>query len=106
MCSVLWGDDMGYRIVYGESSWKNRKNSAANSRLKILTAVFLLFFTLAVKRYWPQGVSVLQESFLPGQPGVTEQAASDFYRQIRDGIGFEDALRTFCLEILEHGESD
>ena len=94
---------MGYRIVYGEDDRTRTDHAATGRRLQVFTALCLLIFTLAVKIFWSRGATVLQEVFLPGQPGVTEQAASDLLMRIRAGTGFEDALRTFCLDILENG---
>ena len=93
---------MGYRIVYGSGCKEASDPSEKGSRLKYYTGVALLLFSIIVNLYWPGGKQILQQIFLPGSPGVTSIAAENFLVQIRQGIGLEEALQTFCLEVLEN----
>ena len=95
---------MGYRIVYGSENDRKSKNQRNWARVKTLTALGLLLFVFAAKQIWPEGTQLLQCAFLPGEPNAGQVAASNFMIQIRQGIGFEEALRTYCLEILEDAD--
>ena len=73
-------------------------------RLQILTAVFILLFSLTVKYVWPQGTDKLRACLIPSDLSVTEAAFLDMTHQLRSGEPLKDALETFCIEILEHDE--
>ena len=74
--------------------------------MRMMTAVFLLLFALSVGKIWPDGRQVLRRFFLPGEPSVTEQAFSDMILELSDGIPLENALVTFCQQIIDYGAGD
>ena len=91
---------MGYRIVYGPMP---KAAPSGSGRLRVMTAVFGRLFALCVHFLWPQGSRMLREIFLPGTPGVTEQALESMVADIRSGEDFGDAVTAFCQEILDAG---
>lgn len=96
---------MAYRIVYGPEIPPQYQKKTDRSRLRTLTAVCLLLFTLLVKQYFPAGTARLQQIFLPGDPTVTQQALSSMMGQLQSGAAPVDAFTVFCKEILANASS-
>ena len=72
--------------------------------LYVLVNAALLLFSFSVNQFWPDGCEKLQDFLLPGEKTPTALAADRLLNRIRDGVGFEEALRTFCLEILKDAD--
>ena len=90
---------MAYRVDYGPSPEKGPSLFERN-RIRILTAVFLLLFILAVKLLWPDGTAVLCNVLLPGEASATQTALSSLVDNLRSGEGVSEALSAFCKEII------
>lgn len=86
---------MGYRIIYGEEPFE--KSGEGKSRLRVLTAVWLLVFVLLVRLCWPQGTKVLQQTLVPRADSAYMQMQSD----IQAGEPIADAVTAFCQRIVE-----
>lgn len=91
---------MGYMIQYGPEQ-NHKYLSAANIVrrrvwLVVLTTIFVavLFAVAATYR------DFLIRCFLPGDAEVTTNALEDLISNFRAGIPFEDAVTTFCREIV------
>ena len=99
---------MSYQIVYGGAPAVEYRISRGRRYIRIMTALAMMLFALAVGRFWPQGKAMLQEFLLPGEPTVTEQAFSGLVSDLGRGIKLEDAMAAFCQQIIDNGagESD
>lgn len=96
---------MAYRIEYGPAvpeQYIKRKNPL---RLQILTAAFLLTFSLLVRQYFPAGTQKLRQFLLPGSHSVTQDALDLLMGDLRSGEPIGDALTTFCVYIIDHDET-
>lgn len=94
---------MAYRIVYGPEIKAPRRFENRQLRRQILTAAFALLFVLLVRQLWPEGMTVLRELLLPGEPAITEQAFSDMIGNLHDGSPVGEAVTAFCRQIIENG---
>ena len=97
---------MSYRIEYGTDVPHRFRPQKVKSHVRTLTALSILLFALAVGKCWPDGRQVLQRFFLPGEPSVTEQAFSEMISGLTDGVNLEDAMVTFCQQIIDHGTGE
>ena len=97
---------MSYRIEYGTAVPVKFQPERRKRYVRVITAVFLLVFVLYAAKIWPEGRLVLQRVFLPGEPTVTQQAFADMISELSDGISLENALVTFCQQIIDHGAGD
>ena len=99
---------MSYRIVYGGTTPVRYPPNRGRKHLQLMTAVAMVLFVLVVGQFWPRGREVLRDFLLPGEPSVTEQAFSELVSDLSQGIKLEDAVATFCQQIIDHGagESD
>lgn len=86
---------MGYRIVYGEDPFIERKER--KSYLRAMTAGFALAFVVLVRCCWPQGTELLRQALLPGDYEAFQQMTTD----IRAGEPIGDAVTAFCQQIVE-----
>lgn len=94
-----WGGTMGYKIIYsGEPVMKKPRNS--NIRLRTLTALCLLVFALTVRLTWREGTEKLKQFLLPTELTVAEAAFSEMVSGIQHGADIPDAIRTFCITVL------
>ncbi len=89
---------MSYRIDYetGSDMQDERKGSGLWTR----TTCFFLLFLLLTQLCWPAGAVKVREMLCPWNPDVTAAAFSDLIRDVRYGLSAEDAVVTFCREIL------
>lgn len=91
---------MAYRIEYGPPVPVQYQARSNKHSLQVMTAVFLLLFTLLVKVYYPAGTAKLREFLLPGMPSVTQQALETMVSELRDGDPLRDAFTAFCEQII------
>ena len=94
---------MSYRIEYGTIVPERFQRPKVKRHIRILTALFVLLFSLAVGKFWPDGRQLLREYFIPGEPSITEQAFSCMISELRDGVALEKAVVAFCQEIIDYG---
>ena len=94
---------MSYRIDYGCATPMKYCKNRGRRYIRMLTAVSLILFALAVGKFWPQGRQVLREYLLPGEPSVTEQAFFELVSDLSEGMKIQDALLVFCEQIIDHG---
>ena len=73
---------MAYRIVYGGEIPLHRKREGDFLRIKLLTAVFLVVFALAVRQYWPEGTERLRGYLLPGEDVRQEEFQNLIMQQV------------------------
>ena len=97
------GDGMSYRIEYGTDVPHRFQPKSVKRYVRILTALSILLFALAVGKFWPEGRLVLQQYVLPGELSVTEQAFSDMISQLSTGENLEDVVVVFCQRVIDHG---
>ena len=95
---------MSYRIVYGPEQKIPKKKEFPTSRIRVITALFLLLFSISVKKYWPDGHAKLAELLLPGNPGVTQLALEDMVFDLGEGVPLSDAFAAFCRQIITYEE--
>lgn len=86
---------MGYRIVYGEDPFVPGKKG--KSRVRLMTAGFLLALILGVRCCWPEGTALLRQTFLPSE----DDAFRQFTAQIQAGEPPGEAVTAFCRELVE-----
>ena len=97
---------MSYRIEYGTAVPVKFQETKRKSHVRTLTALCILLFALGVGKFWPDGRQVLQKYLLPGEPTVTEAALSGLMSDLTQGTDLEQAMLTFCQQIIEHGKAD
>ena len=95
---------MNYRIDYGTGDRSLHKAAYLRRHLRDFVAAALLLFSFSVNLFWPAGREKLQDFLLPAEKTSTALAANRLLTHIRDGVGLEEALRTFCLEILKDAD--
>ncbi len=95
---------MGYIIAYDGAEPCAKPAACRTSRLSLFTLGFFLAFLLLTKLFWPAGSDHLMRFFLPGDPEVTGQAVTVLIDNLREGEPVEDALKTFCGEIITHAK--
>lgn len=95
---------MSYRIVYGAAVPAKRTGEGSVLRWQMLTAVFLLLFTLSVSLTWPAGTAKLREYLLPGD-GVGETAFQELVAGLEEGESAREALTAFCRQIIADGQA-
>ena len=96
---------MSYRIEYGSAipdRYVIRNNFL---RLRSMTAICLLLFSLTVRHFFPEGTEKLRQLLLPGELSVTQEAVETFMGDIRNGEDFTDSLTAFCEYIVIHDET-
>lgn len=86
---------MGYRIVYGEDPFEDALRK--KSRLRLLTAGFMLALVVLVRCGWPQGTDLLRQVLLPRENTAFRQLTEDL--QAGEPIG--DAVMAFCRATVE-----
>lgn len=107
MCghSLLRGDDVGYRIVYGPEISAQKRKIGTGFRLRTLIAAALLVFSLLVRLYWPEGCQKLRSAVMPEAVSGTQAAAEILMKDLKDGTPFTEALTSFCMKIIERDET-
>ena len=96
---------MSYRIEYGSAipdRYVIRNNFL---RLRSMTAICLLLFSLTVRHFFPEGTEKLRQLLLPGELSVTQEAIETLMCDIRNGEDFTDSLTAFCEYIVIHDET-
>ena len=93
---------MSYRIEYGSSIPAQYVKKKTYMRLQIMTAVWLLLFTLLVRGFFPAGTEQLKRILLPDAHSVTQTALNDLTEKLRNGQPLHDAFTSFCIYIVEH----
>lgn len=96
---------MGYRIDYRPVK-KVRGVEKRTFRLAAFAGIFLMVFVIFACCFWPEGTAVLRDWILPGDPTVTAAAMEELTDSLRMGERVADALRSFCVQILEGAAVD
>lgn len=89
---------MAYKITYGPEDVFSHAGKQRNHGWLPAAALLLALAALALAALHGS----LTEWLLPGDPVVTEAALQTLARQISAGAPVGDAVRAFCLEILEN----
>ena len=97
---------MSYRIEYGSTTPMKFLQKRRKTDIRTLTALCMILFALAVGQFWPRGKAVLRGFLLPGKPSMTEQAFSCLVSDLSQGVGFEEAMTTFCQQIIDNGAGE
>ena len=96
---------MPYRIEYDKSNQKYEIRNQNTYRFHlILLASYIVFFILT-STFWPEGRALIQELMIPGDNAVTSEAFSTMTRELRSGASFNDAIYTFCYEIIDDAKN-
>lgn len=95
---------MGYQINYGGPEPRKYKYRMNKSRVKLMTAGILLSLALGARLVFPGTGQKLRELLLPGMTGETVAAFQVMVEDVRTGTSFEDAVTTFCREIIANAE--
>ena len=94
---------MGYKIIYGPEFERPSPQPSDTSRIRILTALFLLLFCASIRFLWPEGTAVLKSLLLPGTLTATEQALLTMMEELRLGESLGASITTFCKTVLANG---
>ena len=91
---------MGYQIVY-ESVGKipQQKRQRRTSIFAIAIVIMLVLCAITIKTVELEWV---QEVLLPGDPDITAAALDNMVADLRSGEGIVEAIKTFCMEIMEN----
>ena len=93
---------MAYRITYGPPVPARYQKRDKPSRLRLLTAAWLMVFVLLVRLLFPAGVTQLRTYLLPDPQNITQTALGAFMSDLRGGEALDDALFAFCKLIISH----
>ena len=96
---------MAYKIVYGQDKRQKPYPTSSGLRLQAMTAAFLLIFTLGVRQLWPEGAEKLREHLLPDPQNTTQAAFENLAGSLSSGNSFEEAITTFCREIMDDAQT-
>ena len=93
---------MSYSVTYGQDFFpkSKTKNKMSYPKAAILAGIVVLG---AVLLSVPQIRTSVQKILLPGDGAVTGQAMEAFAADMKSGTPFDEAARSFCLEILKDG---
>lgn len=89
---------MSYSINYAPKDSVRYKKKAKH-RLPAL-ALALLLAAFAVKRIWPEETQKLRQALFPLTQSAVQEAFADLAHNMQEGESFQNAVTTFCLEIL------
>ncbi len=93
---------MGYRVDYGPVR-KIRGMEKRFSRPAALTGLFFFVFLLMTAFLWPEGVQVLRDLVVPGDPAVTAAAVEALTDDLRSGAPAMETIYQFLQRMLEEG---
>ena len=96
---------MSYRIEYGPDLPTRYRNIRRNTRLKVMTALWLLVFSLLVRSFFPAGTEELRRVLLADADSVVQNAYSLFLGEVRSGQSVGDAFTVFCRYVIDHEEA-
>ena len=96
---------MSYRIEYGAPVPAQYVKKSSSSRLRVMTAAFLILFSLLVRQFFPDGTQKLRQILLPQSHTVTQDALEIMMTYLRDGETLPDAFSAFCVYIIDHDET-
>ena len=96
---------MSYRIEYGPLIPPQYIKKAKPLRLQIMTAFFLISFTLLVRYSFPSGVQQLRRILLPETHTITQDALDAMMGSLRNGEPLGNAFTAFCIYIIDHEEA-
>ena len=91
---------MSYRIEYGTTIVPQQTQNKEPIRLRVMTAAFLLLFTLCVRQFFPSGTEKLRSCLLPERLTSTQQALDYLMGDLRHGEPLGQALTAFCASII------
>ena len=96
---------MSYRVEYGPPIPAQYIKRSKPLRIQIMTAVFLLLFTLLVRQFFPSGTRQLRQILLPETHSITQDALDALMSDLRNGEPLGDAVTAFCVYIIDHDET-
>ena len=96
---------MGYRIEYHSDNNHKFPTNTVMGRWNIWRVIIILATVLIL------GITVVNDErassiIIPGDPELTLSALSSMLDDIRAGEPVKEAFSTFCIEIIEHAQSD
>ena len=91
---------MGYRVDYGPVR-KIRGMEKRFSRPAALTGLFFFAFLLLTAFQWPEGMRLLWDLVVPGDPAVTAAALEELTEELRAGESAAESLGLFLRRILK-----
>ena len=95
---------MGYTVEYTPETKRKyppKKVRQAGNR-KVLWGILTCAVLLALVLLRRNGI--LREVLIPGDADVTLAAAGKLMENLKSGDGFYQSVRTFCQDILLHGQ--
>lgn len=95
---------MAYQINYGAPQPREYKCGIRKARVKLAAAGVLFLLALGIRLVFPGTGQKLRELLLPGMTGETVAAFQVMVEDVRTGTSFEDAVTTFCREIIANAE--
>lgn len=93
---------MPYRIIYGPTVPPPVQKQDNHSRLRLLTAAWLMVFAILVRVFFPAGCTQLRTLLLPDPQNITQAALGGFMTDLRSGEQLGNALYAFCEHIISH----
>jgi len=94
---------MGYRISYENGGVRTRispQKTVGRKRLMVWGAIL----AVAILAVCLHQSSSFRRLLLPGNKAVTEAAVTELVESVQRGEPFEDAITTFCRQIIENGQ--
>ena len=93
---------MGYYIQYEQGSTRKIKipdcisGFDSKSIFRIMIAIVFVFFVIMGAYYG--------DCFIPGDKEVTKAAFTDMVEELENGESMQNAITTFCREVLDGAE--
>ena len=103
--TILRGGAMGYRVDY-QPIKKVRNMEKRVTHVPVFAGLCLLLFFFLVFSCWPQGVEVIKEIMIPGEPDITIAAMEQLSVLLMDGERFGEAFEVFCRTVAEGSQVD
>lgn len=91
---------MAYRIEYDNNTQKFEVTDSKPFRFPIFLLICILLFFVLTSAIWPEGKALIDEMLIPGDNAVTIAALNTMTNELRAGTSFDNAIYTFCCEII------
>lgn len=92
---------MGYHIEYNDLTNITVQKKYIQNTVPWLTLLFFCIFLLLLEQFWIEGRETLHLLLWPGGFSTVEEAMDCALEQLHTGQSVSDAVKVFCMEILD-----
>jgi hypothetical protein len=95
--------DVGYRIEYGKDRSVTYFDKKEKRYRGIMTVCFFMLFCALTSVLRPAQWKQAKDYLIPGDAEITAAAFSEMTYQLQNGESLEDAVVTFCRDVISGG---